>query len=215
MKGLILLLLCACTVVSAAPESAVDVARGIQRKYDATRSFATDFVHTYEGGVLRKKVTERGTLVVKKPGRMRWSYTSPEEKLFVSDGRKMYAYVPADRQVVVTQVPEGDRATAPVLFLAGKGNLTRDFEVTFAEGTAAPANSYALRLAPKRREPEYDWLVLFVDRQTLQLRGLSTRDQQGGTSTFTFSKLQENVTVPDNVFSFKVPRGVEVVENTP
>ena len=46
-------------------------------------------------------------MLIRKPGRMRWAYTAPEEKLFVSDGVKMYAWVPADRQVTVSSMPKG------------------------------------------------------------------------------------------------------------
>ena len=77
--------------------------------------------------MLRKQITERGRLLVKKPGKMRWDYTAPEPKQFVSDGVKMYSYIPQDKQVIVAAVPPDDDAPTPTLFLAGKGNLTRDF----------------------------------------------------------------------------------------
>ena len=96
------------------------------------RDFSADFEHVYEGGVLKKKVTERGTVLVKKPGMMRWTYTSPEKKEFVSDGRKLYSYVPEDRQVVVSAVPPADEASSPALFLAGKGDILRDFTPSMA-----------------------------------------------------------------------------------
>ena len=82
----------------------------MQRHYDGVKDFSADFTHAYEGGVLRRKTTERGSVLVRKPGRMRWAYTAPEEKLFVSDGVKMYAWVPADRQVTISAMPKGDEA---------------------------------------------------------------------------------------------------------
>jgi len=72
-------------------------------------------------------------LLVKKPGKMRWEYNAPEKKLFVSDGVKIYSYVPEDKQVIVSDVPSGDRLTTPVLFLAGTGNLARDFNPSFTD----------------------------------------------------------------------------------
>ena len=68
-------------------------------------------------------------MAIRKPGRMRWTYTKPEEKTFVSDGVKLYSYIPADKQVYVASVPRDDQASTPALFLAGKGNLVRDFTV--------------------------------------------------------------------------------------
>jgi outer membrane lipoprotein carrier protein len=192
--------------------SADEFAARLQKKYDTVRDFTADFTQTYEGGVLRKKTSERGKVQVKKPGRMRWSYTSPEPKLFVADGQKMYSYVPADRQVVVSRVPAADEATTPVLFLVGKGNLTRDFTVSFTEVASAPPGTVALRLAPRQRERDYEWLTLVVDRETLGLRMLIAGDNQGGTSTFAFTNLKENVGLPDSTFSFTIPRGADVID---
>src|SRR5688500_13910477 len=87
---------------AAQAESPEALARRLQARYDAIKDFTADFSQTYEGGVLRRKTTESGTLLIKKPGRMRWEYKTPEEKLFVADGRKIYAWVPADRQVTVS-----------------------------------------------------------------------------------------------------------------
>src|SRR5579884_4347599 len=108
----------------ASETEAAALARAIQKNYDAIRDFSADFTHSYEGGVLRKQLTERGHVLIKKPGRMRWEYTSPEQKLFVSDGVKVYSYIPADRQVIVSNVPRENDATTPALFLAGKGDVT-------------------------------------------------------------------------------------------
>lgn len=189
----------------------LEVARSVQRNYDNVRDFSADFVHSYTGGVLRQQVTERGTVLVKKPGKMRWTYTSPEKKVFVSDGVKLYSYIPDDRQVTVTSVPAGDQTSTPALFLAGKGNLTRDFVVSYAEVPGAPSDTWALKLVPTRHETDYEWLILVVDKRTSQIRMLVTSDAQGGKSTFTFSRLQENVNIPDKQFVFQIPRGVEVI----
>lgn len=190
---------------------AMEIARNVQRSYEAVRDFSADFVHAYAGGVLGQRVTERGTVLIKKPWKMRWTYTAPEKKVFVSDGTRLYSYIPEDKQVIVSPIPTGDEMSTPTLFLAGKGNITRDFVVTWADATQAPADTYALKLMPTRKEPDYESLVLVVDQRTYQLRMLMTTDQQGGESTFTFSKLKENVNIPDREFTFQIPRGVEVV----
>ena len=117
-----------------ATPTAQDVATSIQRKYDTIRDFSADFVHTHEGGVLKRKRVERGTLLVKKPGKMRWTYQAPDEKVFVSDGVRLIQYFPDENRAVVSEVPDDDQAA--VLFLAGRGNLTRDFNVSFGQGAA-------------------------------------------------------------------------------
>ena len=195
----------------ASDSAATSLAAAIQSHYDQVIDFRADFTHSYVGGVLRKKTVERGTVAIRKPGRMRWAYTAPEEKLFISDGTKLYSYVKEDRQVYVATLPPDDQATTPVLFLAGKGNLVRDFTVETVTVPDAPAGSAALKLVPRRSEKEYDWLELVVDPTTHALRMLVTSDRQGGLSTFAFANLRENVAIPDKEFVFVIPRGVDVI----
>jgi len=114
--------------------------------------------------------------------------------------------------VMVSPVPEQDQATTAVLFLVGKGNLTRDFTVSYAEGESA--DTYVLKLQPKLAERDYDWLQLEVDRRTLQIRSLSAADASGGRSTFRFSNFKENPGVADKTFEFKIPRGADVTTNS-
>ena len=192
----------------AAAPSTAELAAGVQRRYAAVRDFTADFTHTYQGGVLRQKTTERGSLAVKKPGRMRWTYTAPEKKEFVSDGSKLYSYVPADRQVIVSELPAGGGDTTAALFLAGRGDLTKDFTAVLE---SQGPTTYRLKLTPKKRQQEFDTLVIQVRKDTLQIDTLVAQDRQGGTSTFTFTNLKENVGLDNSRFVFKTPRGVQVV----
>lgn len=195
-----------------APDPA-DLARAVQQKYDAVKDFSASFVHSYRGGVLRKEATERGTVRIKKPARMRWIYEAPEHKEFVADGNRIYSYLPEDKQVIVAPVPADGEATTPALFLSGHGNLARDFAAAYPAEPDPTPNTYSLMLTPHRREAEYDWLILVVERGTYRLRRLITADAQGGRSTFTFSDVRENVGIPDSAFRFTIPRGVDVVTN--
>jgi len=188
------------------------LARSLQQRYQGIRDFSASFVHTYRGAVLKTLAKEQGTLVVKKPGMMRFVYTAPEKKEFVSDGRKIYSYIPEDKQVIVSAVPADNQASTPALFLSGKGDISRDFTATYVE--PAVPGALALKLTPKREEPEYEYFVLTVDPSTLQWRALATRDRQGGESTLIFSNLKENQGVSDNEFAFRIPRGVDVLDGT-
>ncbi|HVH55929.1 MAG TPA: outer membrane lipoprotein chaperone LolA [Vicinamibacterales bacterium] len=191
-------------------QTAQAVAAALQAKYDTVRDFSADFTQQWESGVLKRKITERGKLQVKKPGKMRWDYTDPEKKLFVSDGAKIYFWVPADNQVTRSAVPKQDEATTAILFLVGKGNLTRDFTVSFAPN--APSGTYALRLDPKLRERDYEWLNLVVDQKTLQIRSLAAADRQGSQSKYEFSNFKENRGISDSTFAFKIPKGADVID---
>ena len=185
------------------------LARALQQRYQGIRDFSANFVHTYQGGALRTQTTERGTVVVKKPGRMRWVYTAPERKEFISDGLRMFAYLPEDRQVMVTTLPPDQQATTPAAFLAGRGDIARDFAAAFDETSFPGATT--LKLTPHRAEPEYEYLVVAVDPTSLQILALTTRDLQGGDSTLSFTDLKENQGVADKEFVFRVPPGVDII----
>ena len=196
---------------AAPPDPALEFARALQKKIDTIRDFSADFTHTYTGGVLRKQLTERGRLMVKKPGRMRWEYTTPDKKTFVSDGAKLYAYIPADRQVIVSTVPS-DGQTTPALFLAGQGDLVRDFIVSDAPSPqGALSGMRALKLVPRTPQPDFETLTLAVDPTTLALRGLESVDTQGGVSSFLLTNVKENLGLSDREFTFAMPRGVDIV----
>ena len=183
------------------------VARELQARYQSIRDFSADFVQSYRAGVLKTQTQERGTVAIKKPGKMRWIYVKPERKELVSDGVKLYWYVPEDKQVVVRDV--ANQANTPDLFLSGRGDIARDFTPSLVDTVATATLS--LKLVPKRKEAEYQYLVLGVDPATLQLRSLTTRDYQGGESTITFTNLKENRGLSDKDFEFRIPRGVKTV----
>jgi len=190
---------------------AADIAEVLQTRYDRIKDFTASFTQTHEGGVLRRTSVESGTVAIKKPGRMRWDYAAPQKKLFISDGRTMFMYFPEDRQVMTFPVPEQDEATSAVLFLLGRGDIGRDFTVRWAEGGSGDA--YALRLDPRTRQAEYDWLEVTADRATLQIRTLTAGDAQGGRSIFTFTNFKENPGLADKMFEFTIPRGTEVIKS--
>ena len=195
---------------AARQQTAQQVGAALQAKYDTIRDFTADFTQEYQSGVLKRKTTESGKVQVKKPGRMRFDYTSPEKKLFVSDGSRVYLWVPADNQVTRSDVPKGDEATSAVQFLVGKGNLTRDFNVSFVPG--GPADAHTLRLDPKLPDRDYEWLQLVVDQKTLQIRALSFTDRQGGQSIMRFTNFKENTGLADKLFSFSIPKGADVID---
>jgi len=189
-----------------APEA---LARSLQQRYQGIKDFSADFVHNYRGGVLKTQTQESGKVTVKKPSRMHWTYTTPEKKEFVSDGVKIYSYIPQDKQVIVSNVPPDDQATTPALFLAGKGDIVRDFSASYVDPPIP--GTVALKLTPRHSEPDYDYLVVAVDPASLQIRALTTRDKQGGDSTLVFNNLKENQGIPDKEFAFRIPRGVDVI----
>lgn len=197
--------------VPAAPvqvPTAADLANRIQAHYNTVRDFTADFTLSQTGRLSRVATTGRGSVKVKKPGRMRWTYTAPEKKEFVSDGTQIYSYFPADKYVDVTPMPKGNQVSTALLFLAGRGDLTRDFTSVLAD--QQPTDGWRLVLTPTTRETNFTTLTIEVVRTNYQWRGFTVQDDQGGSSAFQFTNLRENRSLTDREFTFVFPPGVEV-----
>ena len=125
--------------------AAVETARALQQKYDRVHDFTADFTHTYEGGVLKKKAAERGVVKIKKPGRMRWDYTAPDKKVFVSDGRKIYSHIPADKQVSARGIEVGH-----IFYFGTKYSEPMKAVVSGPDGTEKPVHMGSYGIGPSR-----------------------------------------------------------------
>ncbi|MCI0524834.1 MAG: outer membrane lipoprotein chaperone LolA [Acidobacteria bacterium] len=212
---LLLIVLCSVRAPSsqASAQSELDqLINALQTKYNKLSSLAADFTQIYTAPGERTR-RESGRVLLKKPGRMRWDYTSPETKLFVSDGKWVYEYVPADGYATRSSVKESDDLRAPFAFLLGRGNLRRDFKlIEFASEAPAKAGNKVLRMIPKRAA-DFKELVIEVEPNSLQLSRLSLIESGGARSDFIFSNVQENVATSAAQFTFKAPAGVEVRKN--
>jgi len=188
--------------------AARDLAARIQAHYSTVRDFTADFTLTSTSPLAPKPVVEKGSVRVKKPGRMRWIWSTAERKEFVADGLQLYSYFPKDRYVMVTPLPKGDQASTALLFLTGRGDLTRDF--TGVVPADMPAGEWRITMTPRTKQTDFTTLTLEVDRASLALRGLVVADDQGGVSAFRFDHMKENTGVADREFEFAIPRGVEI-----
>ena len=164
------------------------------------------FEQTYRSGLLGRALVERGVVSIKQPGRMRWEYQDPEEKLFISDGETFYFYVPEDEQVIVQEQDEQRSLAARLLF--GRGGLLEEFEATleepFEEGVLR------VRLTPRRDDAELERAYVDVDPSGA-VRSITIEDIQGNRTRFRFEELKENTGLKDELFRFEVPSGVEVI----
>jgi outer membrane lipoprotein carrier protein len=194
------------TVAPAPPSAPAEaLARRIEEHHGRVAGLTARFVQTYRSAVLGREVVERGVVSIKRPGRMRWEYRDPEPKTFVSDGSTFYFYVPADRQVIVRD--QDDERSIPVVLLSGRGDLLGQFLPSLE---TAPPGRRRLRLIPRKPEPEVESVLVEVDG-TYGIRSIEIEDAQGNLSRFRFDDVRSDVSLPDRLFRFEVPRGVEVV----
>lgn len=184
----------------------------LQAKYNKLSSLAADFTQVYTAPGQRER-RESGRLLLKKPGKMRWDYTSPETKLFLSDGKWLYEYVPAEKYATRSAISEAGDLRAPFAFLLGRGNLRRDFKrIEFAGESPIKAGNKVLRLVPKRAQ-DFKELLVEVEPNSLQISRLSIIEPNGARSDFLFTNVHENVSASPAQFMFKAPPGVEVRNN--
>ena len=184
--------------------TAPELARRIQAHYNTVADFTADFVGTFKYQLTHQVSVERGTLKVKKPSRMRWTFTKPDRKEFVADGTKLFTYFPADRVGTENLLSDTGDDSLALLFLAGKGDLTRDFVP--AMPPEQPANEWQLVLSPKKRQGEYDTLTLGVRRDSLALTALVIVDEEG-TQSYQFTNFKTNTGLKDTDFRFVFPPG--------
>ena len=145
---------------------------------------------------------------------MRWEYRLPEEKLFVSDGRDVYFYAPADRQVSHDRVGEVFDDRMPIMFLLGRSNLEEEFtDIVSLTGIEEPEVSGACVMAMHlRRESDFEEVLLEVDPETFDIRRFRLTSIDGSVSDFVFNQVETNRGLEESVFEFEPPPGVRIVE---
>lgn len=208
----LLILFCACQPLAVGQPSELNqLIDGLQAKYNKLASLSADFTQIYNSGSQTRR--ESGRVLLKKPGKMRWDYTSPEAKLFISDGKTLYEYVPADKYASKSSIKNSGDMRAPFAFLLGRGNLRRDFKIIeFAKEAPAHAGNKVLRMVPKRAA-DFRELLVEIEPASLRIARLTLIENGGSRSDFLFFNLQENPPVSAAQFVFKAPPGVEVRSN--
>jgi outer membrane lipoprotein carrier protein len=209
--GAVLLLLWA---VSLAAQTDVHaLAAKVDQRYDHMHSLEAQFTETYAGaGVSR---TESGTLLLKKPGRMRWDYDQPRPKMFLTDGQTAWFYVPGERQARRTPVKQLDDLRSPLRYLLGKTKLEKELEglSLVPDQKPAIAGDIVLRGIPKGIEERVAQTLLEVSPEGLITRTV-VEELDGSITEFRFLQQKENVEIPDTQFHFVPPAGVEIVAGT-
>jgi outer membrane lipoprotein carrier protein len=177
--------------------------------FNSRGALRADFVQTVSGAAFAQPEVSRGTLLMQRPGKFRWDYQTPYQQLIVADGKRLWIYDPDLEQVIVKPLGEALGDT-PALLLSGGSSVSERFVVT-----ELPEPRDGLRwvqLLPRQSEAGFQELRLgFGPRQ---LQRMELVDGFGQLTTLEFSNLQENVTLPANSFTFVIPSGVDVVDES-
>ena len=193
---------------------AVDVnalAAAVDAHYNRLKTLQAEFTELYRGAGMER--TESGTLWLKKPGKMRWEYRSPREKLFVSDGKDAWFYVPEDRQARKEAAKKLEDVRSPLGFLLGKTKLEKELRGLSLAPDRAPleAGDVVLRGVPAAWADRVSEVVMEVTPAN-QIVRIEIQEVDGAVTEYRFTEQKEDVAVGDGRFAFRPPAGVEVVE---
>ncbi len=215
--GISLILFCCCggsrfllLAQSSGTITAHELAQRVDRHYDSLHSLKAEFTESYAGlGVHR---TESGTLLLLKPGRMRWDYRVPAGKIFLLDGRYAWFYSKGDAQVQRIPAKQLDDLRSPLRFLLGHTDLEKEMD-SLALARAANG-SFTLTGQPKGQEQHIARLTLTVMAQGA-ITGIEVEEVDGAITKFTFTGEERDTPVSADAFHFTAPPGVPVVDGPP
>ena len=200
-------------IPTAFPEEDLDkIVDEVQKAYEKTGSLEARFTQEAEVKSLGKKQEASGSVYIKKPGKMRWNYLTPEKQFIISDGAKIWFYFPEDNQVMEEEVVDYFQSKSPMLFLTGKANLRELFTIQFEDRIKDDtlSEAYFLRLTPGKQEATYRKIVLAVRKSDFQIVGVSVEDLLGNLTRIRFQEMIVNTELDDSLFQFTRPEGVEV-----
>ncbi len=187
------------------------IAAAVDAHYNHLKTLEAEFTEVYRGSGMDR--TESGTLWLKKPGKMRWEYRSPREKLFVSDGREAWFYVPGDQQARKEPAKKLEDLRSPLAFLLGKTKLEKELKGLSVAPDLQPTQpgDVMLRGVPNGMEDRISQVVLEISQDHRIVR-IELQEVDGAVTEYRFAGQKEDVPIPDAKFGFKPPAGTEVID---
>jgi outer membrane lipoprotein carrier protein len=205
------------TSAGAVEQDIRSITAAVDEHYNHLHTLQVEFTEIYRGSGMER--TESGTLWLakgglKKPGKMRWEYRSPREKLFVSDGRDAWFYVPADRQARRTDARKLDDIRSPLAFLLGKSKLEKELRgLSLAPDiTPATVGDVVLRGVPEALAQRVSEVLLEVTPEH-RIARIEIHEVDGSVTEYRFSNQKENEPIPQARFRFSPPSGTETIES--
>jgi outer membrane lipoprotein carrier protein len=190
--------------------TAHELAQRVDRHYNQLRSLKAAFTESYAGMGMQR--SESGTLLLEKPGRMRWDYSSPPGKVFLLDGKYAWFYSPGEPQIQRMQAKQLDDLRSPLRFLLGHTELEKEMDTLTLK--PAPEGRFTLSGQPKGQEQRVSRLSITVTADGT-ITGIEIEETDDAITRFTFSGETPNAPIPADAFRFKAPAGVTVVDTVP
>jgi len=180
--------------------------KGVEQRYNRAKTLQVQFSESYtvQG---RARKSESGSLTLRKPGRMRWDYSAPSGKLFLSDGKDVYLYTPDSHQVEKTKLKASEDMRAPLAFLLGKLDFAKEFRDFAVKPDGA---NFVITARAKTDQLPYEKIEMLVTPD-YEIRRLVVNGQDQSILTFQFEQEKVNPPVNDAMFKFQMPAGATLV----
>jgi outer membrane lipoprotein carrier protein len=212
---LVTVLLASLALPAPTSQTAAALVRGLEARYNHARTLSAVFLETYREGSTALRV-ESGTAYFRRPGLMRWDYDSPQQKVFLVDGKHVWFYIPADRTASRASLRKSEDWRAPFALLTGKVKLERLCErIALVGGAGAdrpgePGNRL-LACWPRKKESGFSE-VLFEITPAYRLARIVVRQPGQVEMQIRFARWEENMPLPQALFRFEPPKGVAIVD---
>ena len=190
----------------------LETVKAIQKNYELVQTLKANFEQKAFVKMLNRTEITRGTVQIKKPGKMKWVYSSPDPQVLISDQKNLWLYAPEEEEVTKIPIESVYSSNTPALFLAGQGILTDIFNVV---QVLTEKDKFVAVFTPKEVENSLSRLVLRANKNNYQITGATVYDRLGNKTSIKFRSIRINEKIPESVFNFKVPAGVEIQDFTP
>jgi len=182
--------------------------KGVEARYNRTKTLQVLFQEDYTRAGEGHRPTESGILMLRKPGRMRWAYNQPKGKLWVSDNKSLWLWLPDENRAERMKLQESDDMRVPLAFLLGKLYFDKEFRDLKSQPAGADTR---ITGAPKTDNLPYSE-VQFVVTPDYRIREVKVSGLDKSILEFHFDQERLDPKLDDKLFQFQVPKGAELVE---
>jgi outer membrane lipoprotein carrier protein len=194
------------------PPAVNEILKKTGATYLQTRAFSANFHQSVTSAASGNMATEAaGKLYYEKPRQMRWEYERPESQVFVANQQLAWLYVPADKQISLTDPKRIFSHPLAQTFFEGVVELKKHYEVTLDHGQST-RESAVLKLMPRREDPEIKILYLSIDLQTYRISSIEVHNALGNINRISLDSQRAVASLDPKLFELEVPPSVETVD---
>ena len=205
-------------MVTAQTVEPLEIAQKLQRSYEKASNLVADFNQTTAMKFSSRVRQGNGTMIFRKPGKMRWDYIAPDYQVFISNGETFSMYFEKSNQMIVTNAKEYLQSDVTYSFFAGTGNILKDFDVSESDLINNMENSYLIKLTPKSSHPHVYSIHAWITQDSFLITHLQIIDHFDTVTDLFFDNIQTNadnygnLKIEDELFFFLPPADTEIIE---